>query len=261
MDHAIPKNLRKASQRKGAAIRKKDPLEFEEFLKEWRLRLRVKGERWGGPCAVAELQRKKMFNFLLCKKRSEIYWQAEDLLSRIVDEMKAYRKEASGRLVKEHYDDIDEFLKKDSIRIKRQEERTTIQELKSLLKYLRKKVERTRKTARRLKKGKKDWPFGVWRLLWPEIPRKNLVSRKIELDTRLQVELGKMFADYLRPEGVKLETIARLILLAYLVGGLSGMDGKVIRTIYTDRVLKVRNIRENLRDAGLHLANSFQVQT
>ena len=73
-----------------------------------------------------------------------------------------------------------------------------------------------------------------------------------------------MFSDYLRPKNVKkvkkvkLETIARLILLAYRVGGLAGMDGEVTRTIPTSRVLKVRNIRDNLREAGVQNAASFK---
>jgi hypothetical protein len=127
-----------------------------------------------------------------------------------------------------------------------------------LLKELRKKVERTRKAAGWLRKEKKNRHVGVWQQVWPKIPRRNLVSRRIELDTRLQVELGKMLADYLRPEGISLETIARLILLAYWAGGLSEMDGDVIRTTYTGRELKVRNIRENLRESRLHKARNFK---
>jgi hypothetical protein len=50
---------------------------------------------------------------------------------------------------------------------------------------------------------------------------------------------------------VKLETIARLILLAYRVGGLSGMDGQVTRTIDTSRLLNVRNVRDKLTYSGL----------
>jgi hypothetical protein len=67
-----------------------------------------------------------------------------------------------------------------------------------------------------------------------------------------------MLADYLRPEGITLETIARLILLAYWAGGLCGMDGEVVRTSYTNRELKERNIRDNLRGIKLHKAASFK---
>jgi hypothetical protein len=113
-----------------------------------------------------------------------------------------------------------------------------------------------------LKEERRNWHVGVWQQLWPEIPRKNLVSRKIELDTRLQVELGKMLADYLRPEDrherVSLETIARLILLAYRVGGLAYKDESGTRLNSTNRNLTVRNIRDNLGCAGIEKAENFR---
>jgi hypothetical protein len=258
MEQADQKKLRTAPGKSGAGIRKKDPLELEEFLKSWRSALQRKGKAWEGPRAVGGLRRKEMFEFLLCERKGKYDWQAEDLFSRMLDEMKSYQEEAGSRLVKEYYDDIDEFLKTESNRIKKQEGRESIPELKFFLEDLRENVERTRKTIGRLRKRKRNRHFGVWQQFWPEVPRNNLVSRKVELDTRLQVELGKMLADYLRPEGISLETIARLILLAYWTGGLCGMDGEVIRTTYTGRELKVRNIRENLREIRLHKARNFK---
>lgn len=138
------------------------------------------------------------------------------------------------------------------------ERKIDIPELKSLLKNLRMEIERKQKGVGERKKSRKNRHPGIWRQLWPEIKRNNLVSRKIELDTRLQVELGKKFSDYLRPDGVRLETIARLILLAYWAGELCEMEGEVTRTLYTNRELTVRNIREKLREKGLHKAESFR---
>jgi hypothetical protein len=258
MEQADSTKLRNASEKRGAETRKKDPLELEEFLKEWRFQLRTKGTEWEEPLAVAQLQRKKMFEFLLSEEKSETKWQAEDLFGRILDEMKSYRQEAMGRLIKEHYDDLDEFLNGLIRKIQTKEENVRIAELKSLLKDLRKTVERTRKMAGWLRKNRRNRHFGVWQHRWPEMLRNNLVSGKFELDKRLQIELGKMLADYLRPEGISLETIARLILLAYWAGGLSEMIGDEIRTTYTGRELKVRNIRDNLRGIELHKAASFK---
>jgi hypothetical protein len=262
MNQPVPTVLRNAADRKTLKIRKKDPLELREFVKEWRLRLRREGTEWDGPRAVAELQQKNLFEFLLCEKRSATEWQAQDLFGRIRSEMKAYRKEAEQKLLREYFDDIDKFL--DGMRRKiqqKEENKTNLRELKSLLKDLGHDVERTQKAVRWLRKRKTNWHFGVWRHFWPKIPRTNLVSRTIDLDTRLQIELGKMFSDYLRLKNVKKvkwETIARLILLAYRVGGLAGMDGEVTRTILTSRVLNVRNIRDKLKYSGLWNAASFK---
>lgn len=258
MDQTVPAELRNGSEKKEGAIRKKDPLELEEFLKEWRSRLREPGTGWEGPRAVAELRGKEMFAFLLCEKRSATEWQAEDLFSRILDEMKSYREEARGRLIKQQFGDVDAFLSGLTERIQKKVERNGLRELKSLLKDLRREVAGTRKKVGLLKERKTDWYRGVWHHRWPKILRKNLVSRKLDFDSRLQIELGKMFADYLRPKNVKLETIARLILLAYRVGELAGMDGQVTRTIHTGRVLNVRNIRDKLTYSGLQNAASYK---
>jgi hypothetical protein len=179
-----------------------------------------------------------------------------------VEEMKEHRKEAVGRLAKEYFDEVDKFLSSMTGKIQKKEDRTAVPRLKTLLSELRKEVERTQKTVGRLRQERRDWHFGVWQHLWPEIPRKNLVSRKIELDTRLQVELGKMLADYLRPEDqrerVSMETIARLIFLAYRVGGFTYEDASRTHVFGTRRNLTVRNIRDNLRYAGIEKAESFR---
>jgi len=136
--------------------------------------------------------------------------------------------------------------------------------LASLLGDLSKYIERKRDTALWLKERKRNSHYGgIWQHMWPEVPRKSFVSRRIELDTRLQVELGKQLAFYLRPLGVSLETIARLVLLAYLVGELASEEKTEkarIRTHFTGRILTVRNIRDNLRYAGLHKAEMFRAR-
>jgi hypothetical protein len=257
MPTEISTALRNASNRGVAANRKKDPLEFEEFLKEWLLRLGRKGSQWQGKRAVAELKRKKVFYFLLCQRESKPGWRAEDLFDGILDEMKEYRKE-TGQLAREAYDKTDDFLSRLARSVQKKKEGINVPGLKGLLSELMEEIEKKRKTVGWLKQRKKEWHYGVWQQLWSEIPRQNLVTRIIDLDTRLQVELGKMFSDYLRGAGVSLETIARVILLAYRVGGLAFKDGKVTRTYGTRRRLTVRNIRENLRYAGLHKAESFR---
>ena len=254
-------DLRKAPKKRAVAVRKDEPLEIEQFLSRWQPGLKKRGVLWEGPRAVTELQRKEMYEFLLCEQAE---YHAKILANRMVEEINAYEVEARGRLAKEHFDEVSQFLRSELERVQAKEDGTTVPSLKALLERLKTEVERTRKTVGTLKQQRLDWHFGAWGYFWPEIPRRNLVSRKIELDTRLQVELGKILADYLRPEDeherVSLETIARLILLAYLVGELAMEDKKTgtVRTNYTDRVLTVRNIRENLRYAHLHEAESFR---
>jgi hypothetical protein len=262
MGHARLTELRNASEKTGLSIRKNDPLELEDFLAQWRIELKRQGAGWEGRRAVSELKRKEMYEFLLCEKKSDTEWQAEDLFTRIVDEMKAYRKEATGRLARECFEEIDDILRGVTGTIQKKEGETDAPRLKALLSDLRKEVERTRKTVERLMQERRDRHFGIWQHLWPEIPRKYFVSKKIDLDSRLQVGLGRMFADYLRPSErhnrASMETIARLILLAYRVGGLSYEDEAGTRMHGTRRKLTVRNIRENLRFAGLHKAASFR---
>jgi hypothetical protein len=249
--------LRSAPEKKGVGIRKGDPLDLENFVTRWRDELMNRGAAWDGARAVAELEKKGVYEFLSGESKSAPKWQANDLLRRVVEEMVYYRTEVTGRRAAEYFDDFDEFLRRVITKIQKQEAKASISSLKSLLKGLRAQAERTIKTAASLKLEEKNRNFGVWQHLWPRLPRNNLVSKKRELDSRLQIELGKKFADYLRQADVSLETIARLIYLAYWIGGFcSQVEDGTVKTP-AGGILKVRNIRENLRAAGLHNRAAF----
>ncbi len=73
------------------------------------------------------------------------------------------------------------------------------------------------------------------------------------------MELGKALLFYLWQNRVSLETVARLVILAYWAGGLSEVSGVFTKSRLTGRVLKVRNIRDNLREAKLHKAEVFKI--
>ena len=251
-------DLRNSSEKKGIPIRKNDPLDVYVFRREWQFRLRRRGLDWEGPRAVAELQRKGMYEFVSGDTKGKTDWHFEDLLSRMIAEMKAYRLEAAGKLLKEHFDEVEEWLERLVERIRVQESKIDLPEVIGVVQDLRKEVERSLRTVRRLRREKEKWRAGVWPRLWPEVPRRKFVQQTIELDRRLQIELGKMLADYLRPQGVKLETIARLILLAYRTGELASVDGTDMRTHDTHRILRVRTIRDRLTYAGLNKARSFR---
>jgi hypothetical protein len=246
MDRFLEQALRDAQVKKGVGNRK-DPLEFKTFLAEWRKALMNEGGAWDGERAIRELQTKGMYEFLLFEKEPENEWQSSDLFGRILTEMKAYRSEAEHRRIKEYFDDVDAFLKTESARIQRRENSIPIQDLRLLLQSLGKDVERTRKALERLLKRREAWQFGQSKYLWPDSPRKNLVGKKIELDTRLQVEIGKAFGGYLFPNGITVETIARLIVLAYFAAGLAEIVEGMPITKYTTKSLDVRNIRDILR--------------
>lgn len=261
----ISSELRNASQASRPVIRKSDPLKFENFLEKWRCGLKTPSPDWEGPRAVAELRQTKMLNFLLCEKKryrtksgkKEWHdnwpdWQPDDLLRRVTQEMRIYRHECEARLLDRDFKELDDFLGAIFQKIKKRESHTRFKEFTSALSDLRKRVERARKRLTGFRKWKRA------NLLWPELPRTNRVIRAIDRDTRLQVELGKMFADYLPQSGVSLETITRLILLAYLAGGLAARDGNDIRTIHTNQVLTVRKVRDKLRYKKLHKAAWFK---
>lgn len=270
--------LRDAPRPNGLAIRKDLKDHWETFPDRWCSTLKGGGVEWDGRRAVSELKRKDWFNFLTLKKRPEqeekpgnySSWQAENLMDRMVEELKAYQKEALGKLVKEEYDEIDRFLKAQIRGVQKKEGRTKVLRLKTLLRMERWQIETKREELKKLKLERQNWQHpGIWEEFWPKIRRKNLVPRKIELDTRLQVELGKMLADYLRPEDkrerVSMDTIARLILLTYFVAGFAYVDESVdeskgpgVKTRATERVLSIRKIRDNLRYAGLHNAKNFR---
>jgi hypothetical protein len=246
MDPLSEHELRIASEKRGVANRK-DPLEFGTFLAGWQKLLRGKGGAWDGERAIRELKAKGVYEFLVFEKQSDNEWRSSDIFSRILDEMKAYRTEAEHRRIREYFDEVDEFLKKECEKVQKQENPIPLQDLKLLLQNLRKEVERTRKALAGLKKRREEWQFGQWKHLWPDSPRKNLVRKKIELDTRLQVEIGKVFGDYLFPNGISVETVARLILLSYFAAELAEVVDGMPTAKYTGKALKVRNIRDILR--------------
>ena len=249
--------LRNAPEKRPVAVRKKkDPLDFDEFLTRWRSEL-GKGLR-----TVAELQRKKWLDFLRLEGKSTKVWEAKGLLERMLEEIRDYIDDVSGMSLKEQFREVDEFVRRLAVRIQRQQDKTKNARLKAILKRLRTYAIRTQRAVESLKQEIEE--FDEFEFEWPEIPRKNLTVRKMELDTRLQVELAKTLAMCLRRgkknKRISLERIARLVLMAYLAGELATEEEKtgMIRTHKTDRILTVRNIRDNLRYAKLHKARSFR---
>ncbi len=91
---------------------------------------------------------------------------------------------------------------------------------------------------------KKSAPLGeAWEQFWPRRPRSETISRGIDLDTRLQLQCAKMFRIFLPAASV--QTIARLIVLVYLVTGLAIETTYGLSIVRRRRPITVRSVREN----------------
>ena len=258
-DAAMETALRIGKQKEGVETRK-NLSEFDAFMKKWRDGLKREKRGWDGRRAVAELKRKKMFEFLLAEDRAQAGRATRHLFKRMFHEIQSYKKELVGSFLKERIDRVDKFLTRIGERIQAEERLANDRVIEEILQRLRAYVHQARGALEWSKTERDKLHFGFSpELLWSEVPKKGLVSKKIELDTRLQVELGKALLFYLWQNHVSLETVARLVILAYGAGDLSEVSGDFTKSRLTGRVLKVRNIRDNLREAKLHKAEAFKL--
>lgn len=140
-----------------------------------------------------------------------------------------------------------------------------IKEIKREIKLVRGQVGKSRKALQRFLRIKREKllgisRLGIWEELWPKQPFKYPGKRLIELDTTLQVQLGKILATFLRQSSVSLATLSRLIVLVYWVSDLArpwpGGEG-VLRIRSTERKLTVKNVHDNLIEAELEKAKAF----
>jgi hypothetical protein len=258
--------------------------DFAAFLAKWRNGLRGSGAEWDGILALAELKRKDAFKFLLGEGKFEHDRRAQHLFRKMFYEIAVYRKEAGpGRFAREYHGESRTLLLATAEKFKQKEDRVPVEGLKRILKMQQQSNIRAASQVRLLE-IEQQLKFGFWEeMIWRDLPKRSVVARKIETDTRLQIELGKVLVFYLTGKKISLMTIAHLILLAYWAGDLSDVrevSEKVSQrahkmeedsatstdtvtsttTIYTRRPLRVRNIYENLREAGLHQTAIFKRQ-
>ena len=206
--------LRNAPNKQTGAIRN-EKLGYNAFLAKWRNGLHGRGVEWEGRIAVAELKRNEAFEFLLGDGKWAHNRQTQHLFRKMFHEIKVYREEAQSRPIKQHIDEVENKLIAIAKKIQKEMDQESIADLKRVYERLRVDIygKRGRLHALRFLPDRK---FGFWvEMIWRDLPSRNMVARTIELDTRLQVELGKVLGFYLRGKGVSLRTIARLILLAY----------------------------------------------
>ncbi len=250
MDSSPTHDLRLPEEKSEVANRK-DPLEFATFMAKWTKLIERKGLAWQAGWAIAELEEREVFRFVCPAAGQSLNWRVHDLFGTILKEMRAYRAEACGRLAKEYYRDAKEVLQMQIEKVQKAKKGSHFPDITALLEAVEKTLSRSVQRIDELRARRQKWTRAAWEHLWHDVPRTNLVEGKPELDTRLQVQVGKILGDYLLPEKVRVESIARLIVLAYCAGDLAEWDGEVLRTTYTRRILRVRNVRDILRKRGL----------
>jgi hypothetical protein len=239
-------DLRLDAEKEGVGNRN-DPL--ARFVNKWSALLDHPDQAWEGPLATAELRRKQVLTFLHPRGARGLSWHLRDLFGTLLEEMKLYRDEALGRLLKEYYRDAHEFLKRETIKIQKRRHKTRLPDIKAVFQSVEEQMKRAEGKLSLLEQRRRQWRYGASEHLWHDVPRQNLVEGKPQLDTRLQTQMGKILFDYLFQEHVTIETIARLIVMAYCAGELAEWDreAEALRTTFTHRSLTVRNVRDLLR--------------
>jgi hypothetical protein len=293
MADSLGRRLRNTKEKSDGVSRKEDSNDDPDlcaFITEWRRLLEREGGAWKGTEAVAELKQKGLFDLIRDKTEAskpgeseavsaltlddveedelktskkpkpKLYnvWQSEDLFRRVFEEIREYKEEVAGGLKKKHIKKIDRFLDRQLKGIRKELADTSIRELKSVLEDLKEAAEKAKRSVVKSTTIIERRRRGVWRHFWPENQRKELVPKKIDLDTRLQIELGKIFAVHMGPSGITLETIARLIVLAYVAGDLAQLKEGRLKISASGRELTIRKVRDVLRYKRIHNARAFR---
>jgi hypothetical protein len=232
------------------------------FLAEWRKALNEPSVDWDGRRAYTELRRKKVWDFVRCENEWKDDWRSNDFVFRIHAELGRYREESElwnrkSLVTRKALKKEDAYLAKLDAGLGARLKKTTISVLRNQLLRVSESVREARlrlKHFATLREKTKfvTSPLGGWELLFPEHKSKAFVERGLDLDSRLQLQLGKLMTLYLGQSRVTLKTICRLIILAYLVSDLAILDDKTdnCRTVSTDRQLDLENIHQFLVDAG-----------
>lgn len=248
---------------------RKNRLSDEKFAERWRRELNEAGTLWEGRFAYTELRRKKAWTFLRCEQEWKNDWRCTDCMKRMVAALEDYRQEVDvwqtrGLLLRQELREDKRYFVKLQSQLTEKEECARMPALKLEFTRLRKEVGRSLHTLDAFEQRTLDTkfvhsPIGAWELLWPEQEYRHFVRRALELDTRLQVEVGKILGTFLRQYRITLTTICRLVLLAYLVAGLAELNpsNDKVQTLVTNRTLNVRKIQDNLIEEGIPQAEEW----
>jgi hypothetical protein len=241
-----------------------DP-EFESFLKKWRAALHSPRNIWEGPRAVAELERAgyteksksapdervSMLSFVRCDPQHR--WRPREMLKRVLAEVEDYKRQKLSW--QKEFRATELFLAGIGRKVILRRGRVADDRLKELLARTANAIEEQRKALKNLTDPAELSPLGPMELLWEKNARAENIGKEIELDTRLQLQMAKMFRTPLHPDvGVSRRTIARLVLLAYLVSGLAAerKDDGFLWIVGSDRKITTRNVEDKLRRNKIH---------
>jgi hypothetical protein len=204
--------------------------QFESFLKKWQDAFRAPNDLWDGNRAVKELkragyaikrkslpeQRISMLSFVCC--HADHGWRPREMLRKVLWEVEDYKRQKLAW--QKEFRKTELFIARIARQVHLRSKGTTDPHLKKVLRTTAVQIEQGRPLLKEFSDPAYRSPLGVWERMWPGDTRKE-VSRGIELDSRLQVQTAKMFRTFLhQDEGVSLRTIARLVVLVYLVAGL-----------------------------------------
>jgi len=187
-----------------------------------------------------------MFDFVFCNPVHR--WRPKKMLGHILDEVEDYKQQKHAW--EEEFRKTEFFLARIGRSAFLQSKRIGEKALKQLLTNTASLIEEQRCLVNRLRNPPQRSPLGVWERLWTNHARKASINREIDLDTRLQLQIAKMFRTFLhKDEGVSLRTIARLVVLVYKVAGLASIvskDGPLV-LVGSERTITCRSVEDILR--------------
>jgi hypothetical protein len=235
---------------------------FTEFLPKWQEAFRRPSDGWDGHRAVTDLknagydirkgsqviERVSMLSFVRCDP--EHRWRPREMLRRILLEVLNYRRQK--RASQKQFADVELLLADIERRLKLWRNQVADAELKRLLANTADVIERRRTILQNFRSDRPFSPLGLWERLWEQQARADDIKRGIDLDSRLQVQAAKMFRTFLhKDEGVSLRTIARLVVLVYLVCGLANNRDGRLWIADSKHPITWRTVEDKLRRKGI----------
>jgi hypothetical protein len=237
--------------------------EFDQFLNEWLKRLKKPPRLENtekllqAKKLLMDLKRNDLLGFfalevsgrkLIQAPNKTSNWQFYEMMSRCFDEIKRYERDASTSVLKRHFTRVKKFLDIIHSRLK-SHEKQQIPEIRALLKPLALKIVEVRSSVSR-EQQREYHKFGIWNRLWEwESPK--LVSKRSELNTRLEHELGKAFGYYLGPRGLKIASVARLVVLTCVAAGVGQQRDNDLIYVFDQSLLTVPKVGALLRERQL----------
>lgn len=236
---------------------------YKHFRAKWTNCLKMESRDWDGKKAMGELKSSGAFNFLDDSKT----WQQSELLGRIFAEIHSYKREVEkllgASLFQQEIKDVKGFLRQLQQRTEKKRTKMHYAELKRYLaatnQELERAIERLPKTVTLWKRRNTRSPLTIYEQYFPQQKRMWLIARKDALDTRLQMQMAKMFAFYLSEYACTRQTFARLIVMTYMAADLARIDPKTktLKAFNSDRDLTVHSVADKIA----HLPNPVDLNT